>query len=90
MTTWRKAFTAQAASDLAVYDLLTSSSIPSSHRLHYLQMWLEKLCKAYTHDENFRKTHNVIEKVFPKVVMEHWRRIGFVQRPNLTLIRAML
>jgi hypothetical protein len=22
-------------------------NLPSSHRLHYLQMWLEKLCKAY-------------------------------------------
>ena len=89
MTTWQKAFTAQAASDLVVYDRLTSSSFPSSHRLHYLQMWLEKLCKAYTPDENFQKTHNVIGKIFPTIVKEHWRRIGFVQRPNSELVEQI-
>src|SRR5208283_2710774 len=89
MTTWQKAFTAQAASDLVVYDRLTSSSFPSSHRLHYLQMWLEKLCKAYTPDENFQKTHNVIGKIFPTIVKENWRRIGFVQRPNSELVEQI-
>ena len=43
MTTRSEAFAAQAASDLDVYDILASSTLPSSHRLHYLQMWLEKL-----------------------------------------------
>src|SRR5271157_3344290 len=47
MTTRSEAFAAQAASDLDAYDILASSTLPSSHRLHYLQMWLEKLCKAY-------------------------------------------
>lgn len=65
MTTWSEAFAAQARSDLDVYDFLTSSTMPISHRLHYLQMWLEKICKAHTPDEEFRKTHNVIAKVLP-------------------------
>ncbi|EYF06105.1 hypothetical protein [Chondromyces apiculatus] len=47
MTTWSEAFAAQAASDLDAHDTLVKSSVPSSHRLHTLQMWLEKLCKAY-------------------------------------------
>jgi hypothetical protein len=47
MTTLSEAFAAQAASDMDAFDVLEPSSIPHCHRLHYLQMWLEKLCKAY-------------------------------------------
>lgn len=89
MTTWSEAFAAQARSDLDVYDLLTSSTMPISQRLHYLQMWLEKICKAHTPDEEFRKTHNVIAKVLPVLISHHWRRIGFMQPPNLGLIRQL-
>jgi hypothetical protein len=89
MATRSEAFTAQAGSDLDAYDLLTHSTLPSSHRLHYLQMWLEKLCKAYTPDEEFRKNHNVIAKVLPVLIRDHWRRIGFVQPPNLASIREL-
>ena len=94
MTTWSEAFAAQAASDLDVYDFLTRSALPSSHRLHYLQMWLEKLCKAYlwrpgAHADVLRTKHNVIAKVLPVLIKEHWRRIGFVRSPNMAPIQKL-
>ena len=43
-----KAFIEQARSDYAVYLLLESSKgVSSCHKLHYLQMFCEKLAKAY-------------------------------------------
>ena len=70
MTTRSEAFAAQAASDLDAYETLAKSTLPSSHRLHYLQMWLEKLCKAYlwlpdATDEGLRGRHNVVDRVLP-------------------------
>lgn len=94
MTTLSEAFASQAASDLEAYQELSASSLPSSHRLHYLQMWLEKLCKAYlwlpdSYANELRTRHNVVEKVFPRIVGEHWRRIGFTHRPDIGSIRQL-
>ncbi len=94
MTTRAHAFVKQAASDLETYGSLSSTTLPTCHRLHYLQMWLEKLCKAYLwlpHGaaEDLRMRHNVVEKVLPRMISEHWRRIGFAQRPNIAAIRAL-
>ena len=84
MTSWGEAFAAQAASDLKAYDLLARSALPVSHRLHYLQMWLEKLCKAYVYENNIEALkfrHNVIAKILLALIDEHWRRIRF-RRPS--------
>lgn len=94
MTTWSEAFAAQAASDLDAYNVLTRSALPSSHRSHYLQMWLEKLCKAYLWRPGaqavaLRTTHNVIAKVLPTLIKEHWRRIGFGQPPDMASIHKL-
>ena len=94
MTTRSEAFAAQAASDLDAYDILASSTLPSSHRLHYLQMWLEKLCKAYlwlpeAAADDLRSKHNVVDKVLPRIIQEHWRRIGFTHRPDIASIRQL-
>jgi len=92
MTTWSEAFAAQAASDLHAFDLLTRSALPSSHRLHYLQMWLEKLCKAYVYEtkiEAWKDVHNVIARVLPRLIDEHWRRIGFARPSNAAQIRDL-
>jgi len=93
MTAWSKAFAEQADSDLEAYNLLARSSLPSSHRLHYLQMWLEKLCKAYLwmpkSSAELRARHNVIAKVLPKLISMHWRHIGFNQRPDTTEMRKL-
>lgn len=82
-----------AASDLDVYAALAALPLPACHRLHYLQMWLEKLCKAYLWlpegAEDLRMRHNVVEKVLPRMIAEHWRRIGFDQRPDIAAIRQL-
>lgn len=93
MTTRAEAFAIQAASDLDAYNVLSASALPSCHRLHYLQMWLEKLCKAYLWlpggTEDLRMLHNVVAKVLPRMISEHWRRIGFAQRPDIGAIREV-
>lgn len=94
MTTYVEAFAAQAKSDLNAYEVLAESSLPTSHRLHYLQMWLEKLCKANlwlpdSGADELRMRHNVVGKVLPQLIQQHWRRIGFSQRPDLDAIRQL-
>ena len=59
--------------------------------MHYLQMWLEKLCKAYlwmdeARAQEWRTRHNVIPKVLPTLISIHWRRLGFEQRPDMTRV----
>src|SRR5580704_4214390 len=94
MPTRSEAFAAQAASDLEAYDLFSRSALPSNHRLHYLQMWLEKLCKAYiwlphAGADDLRSRHNVVEKMLPRMIAECWRHLGFTQRPDLASIRQL-
>jgi hypothetical protein len=94
MPTRAQAFALQASSDLDAYDALAATTLPTCHRLHYLQMWLEKLCKAYLWlpqgaAEDLRTKHNVVDKILPRMISEHWRRIGFAQRPDITAIRAL-
>jgi hypothetical protein len=55
-------------------------------------MWLEKLCKAYEYEANvaaLKNTHNVVAKVLPRLIMEHWRRFGFEQHPDRKAIQAL-
>jgi len=92
MKTWSEAFAAEAASDLDAYEHLSRSPLPQCHRLHYLQMWLEKLCKAYVHNANLdalKSTHKVVAKVLPSLIQEHWRRIGVEQQPRIKAIREL-
>src|SRR5437667_2460825 len=94
MKTWSEAFAAQAASDLDVYYTLTVNPLPGSHRLHYLQMWLEKLCKAYlwmphTGADELRSRHNVIANVLPRLVADHWNRIGVGRKSDMFSIRQL-
>jgi hypothetical protein len=65
------------------------------HRLHYLPMWLEKLCKAYlwlpsTDSEELRTRHQVVGAVLPRLVAERWRRLeAFQQAPPMNAIREI-
>lgn len=69
---WRKAFAQQADSDKQVYEVLCKvPGLPVCHRLHYLQMFLEKLCKA---NIPLGSTHNVVAKVLPNLLRDFWRR----------------
>lgn len=94
---WSSAFIRQAQSDLDAYERLAATSLPTCHRLHFLQMWLEKLCKAYlwlaataeTDLPEFRTSHNVIAKVLPTLIREHWRSVGYSSRPDFQQVRVL-
>ena len=96
-TQWSLAFLRQAASDLDVYEQLARLALPSCQRLHSLQMWLEKLSKAYlwssaitaTDLPEFRGSHNVVAKVLPTLIREHWRSVGYASEPDLRAVRAL-
>jgi hypothetical protein len=96
MPTSAEAFRNQALSDLNAYEALVPTQLPTSHRLHYLQMWLEKLCKAYlwlpkVQAEDLRTRHQVVGAVLPRLVAERWRRLKAFQgqRPDMAAIRAL-
>lgn len=94
MPTFAEAFRQQAESDLLAYEALVATQLPVSHRLHYLQMWLEKLCKAYlwlpdANEEDLRTRHQVVAAVLPRLISQRWRRLAFPQRPDIESLRSI-
>jgi hypothetical protein len=94
MATWSEAFAAQARSDMAAYEVLKGSQLPISHQLHYLQMWLEKLCKArlWMREADlgeWRFKHNVVAKVLPSLISKNQRQLGFEVRLDLHEVREL-
>ncbi|MCP4351616.1 MAG: hypothetical protein GY795_39630 [Desulfobacterales bacterium] len=88
---WKKAFAKQSKSDLKVYELLCRNpDIDTCHRLHYLQMHLEKIashifgCNRKERDDlpNFHTSHKVIAKVLPLLVKKYWRKAGYLKSPD--------
>src|SRR4051794_29817102 len=71
--------------------------LPNYHRLHYLQMWLEKFCKAHlwlavaakADLPEFRTSHNVVAKVLPHMIKNHWGQVGYSSVPDLKSIRDL-
>ncbi len=66
---WARAYARQALSDLDAREILAGSGAPKCHRLHFLQMAAEKVCKAYlttsNGHSNVRKTHAYVAKNLP-------------------------
>jgi hypothetical protein len=74
---WADAFARQARSDKQTYEVLCKQpGLPECHRLHYLQMFLEKLCKVHLWRDwgpiqgrpEFLTSHGVIAKALPLAV----------------------
>jgi hypothetical protein len=69
---WSRAFASQALSDLDLHSLLMQANAAKCHRLHFLQMAAEKVCKAFLIQANgfdsLKLTHTVIEKNLPLVL----------------------
>lgn len=95
---WQVAFAREAASDLDVYELLCDQgSLPSCHRLHYLQMALEKMAKAYSWDPEQREgrsprfavSHAVASKVLPTAFKESWRATTPSRAPPRALMQKV-
>lgn len=96
---YQKAFARQARSDKSVYDHLCKvrGDFASCHRLHYLQMFLEKTAKAYLWNEmgtknnppDFDRSHKVIGKVLPLIVREYWKEVGYERKPDRSQLTAI-
>lgn len=68
---WAKAFARQAAADFATWEALQNyGSVPSCHKLLFLQMACEKLTKAHLafRGSDLRKSHAYAAKHLPTIV----------------------
>ena len=97
---WRDAFARQARSDKQAYEGLSrQAGLAPCHRLHYLQMFLEKLSKALLWaghraidgPPDFLGTHGVIAKVLPMAVKEYRVRAKerALRRDEMEQLRAL-
>ncbi len=68
---WARAYAKQALSDLDAREKLAIAGAHKCHRLHFLQMAAEKVCKAYLTTNNghgnVRKTHAYVAKQLPLI-----------------------
>jgi hypothetical protein len=66
---WARAYAKQALSDLRAREMLANAGADKCHRLHFLQMAAEKVCKAHltlnNGHENVRKTHAYVSRNLP-------------------------
>jgi len=76
---WASAFAAQALSDLDAREILLAGGADKCHRLHFLQMSAEKVCKAHLMTENgyeaVRRVHSYVESVLP-VIARHFSSLA--------------
>jgi hypothetical protein len=75
---WARSYARQTLSDLRARETLTLAGAEKCHRLHFLQMAAEKVCKAYlvyaNGHENVRKTHSVIARHLPSIARQFYSR----------------
>lgn len=68
---WVRSYARQALSDLLARECLTRTNLPKCHRLHFLQMAAEKVCKAHltaaNGHANVRRTHACVARVLPAI-----------------------
>lgn len=94
-----RAFAVQAASDMRAYErMCRQPGLPMCHRLHFLQMALEKLAKSWLwresrpDEDELHFSHNVIAKVLPRILQRHWKGLGIsaaLSRAKLERIRRL-
>lgn len=82
---WARAYAKQALSDLDAHEKLAKANAHKCHRLHFLQMASEKVCKAFLtrHNghANVRKTHAYVAKHLPRIAREFYLRANGSQMP---------
>ncbi len=78
---WDRAFAIQAEADLQTYKCLQGHrDVPMCHKLHFLQMACEKLCKAHlckagSDPVALQSSHRYIGKNLPVVVKQQLARL---------------
>lgn len=70
---WARGYARQAAADLATFDLLNDHSTPDCHRLQFLQMLCEKLCKSHlcsqgARPETLQSSHAYVARTLPVII----------------------
>ena len=71
---WAIAYAIQARSDWTAREhLISSTTLPRCHALHFLQMACEKLCKSYlltkgSKADDVRRSHAYISKTLPTIL----------------------
>lgn len=87
---WARAYAAQALSDLEAREVLLAGGADLCHRLHYLQMAAEKVCKAHlvlqNGEESVRKIHGYIASVLPIVARN---ALGFQRQASAWQLDAI-
>lgn len=77
---WARAYAKQALSDLRTRELLVNSGTEKCHRLHFLQMAAEKICKAYlvsrNGHQNVRKSHAYVSSNLPIIARNFYTSIN--------------
>lgn len=77
---WAKGYARQALSDLRARETLAKASADKCHRLHFLQMAAEKVCKAHltmaNGHENVRKTHAYVARNLPTIARHYYSVIN--------------
>jgi hypothetical protein len=77
---WARGYALQALSDLRVREKLVDANVEKCHRLHFLQMAAEKVCKAHLaaasgHD-NLRKSHAYVSDTLPTIARVYYAKIN--------------
>jgi hypothetical protein len=91
---WARAYARQTLSDLDARDKLASAGGHKCHRLHFLQMAAEKVCKAHlvtnNGHANVRKTHAYVAKHLPIIARKVYSDRGTPITPwELSAIRSI-
>lgn len=77
---WARAYAKQALSDLEARETLARANSHKCHRLHFLQMAAEKVCKAHltmaNGHENVRRTHAYVARNLPILARQFYPTIN--------------
>jgi hypothetical protein len=93
---WSRGYARQALSDLRVRETLVDAKVEKCHRLHFLQMAAEKLCKAYLTTANGRdyvkNSHAYIAHHLPVIATHFYGKLNdnnTIKRWELSAIRRI-
>jgi hypothetical protein len=90
---WTRAYAKQALSDLDAREALVSAGCHKCHRLHFLQMAAEKVCKAYLvktngHD-HLKKTHACVKNVLPQLARSFFSNTNQNSAAKINRVKAV-
>jgi hypothetical protein len=90
---WARGYALQALSDLKAREALVNANADKCHRLHFLQMAVEKTCKAHLttasgHDQ-VRKSHAYIAGTLPVIARQFYSILNNQNRISAHEISAI-